>query len=337
MMLTKTFIIGRRLGRRQLTQGLVAAALMLSGAGFAAAQSFPEREIRLVVPFAPGGTNDSVARIVAESAQKELGVPIVIENKPGGASNTGTAYVAEAEPDGYTLLIQSDTLTTNPIVYPNAGYDARESFAPVAMVARVPVVLAVRKDLEVQTIEEFVELLRQRPGEVTVGTPSVGGGNHLTGLLFRDRMKLDWVDVPYPGAGPAVTDLVGGHVDAMWSMAASLMTHQESGAIRVLAVSTPERSPFLPDAPTVAESTELKDFAVENWQGIFAPAGTPPEVLDKLTKAFIAGASDPAAQERLRGLGMEPAAEEPDVLRNEIETSTPRWESVVKANSISVQ
>jgi len=325
------------LTRRQTAGAMIAAALALSFAGAALAQSFPERPIRLVVPFAPGGTNDSVARIVAESAQATLGVPVVIENQPGGASNKGTAYVADSDPDGYTLLIQSDTLTTNPIVYPNAGYDALTSFEPVAMVARVPVVLAVRKDLEVQTIQDFVELVRARPGEITVGTPSVGGGNHLTGLLFRDKMGLDWVDVPYPGAGPAVTDLVGGHVDAMWSMAASLMAHQESGAIRVLAVSTAERSPLLPEVPTVAESTELKDFAVENWQGIFAPAGTPPEIIEKLSEAITAAAKDPVAQERLQGLGMQPAGDGPDILRTEIEGSLPRWKAVVEANNITVQ
>jgi len=333
----RKFTAGLPLSRRQATGAMLAAALALPFAGIAHAQSFPERPIRLVVPFAPGGTNDSVARIIAESAQGILGVPVVIENQPGGASNTGTAHVAEAEPDGYTLLIQSDTLTTNPIVYSNAGYDALTSFEPIAMVARVPVVLAVRKDLEVETIEDFVKLVRERPGEITVGTPSVGGGNHLTGLLFRDKMGLDWVDVPYPGAGPAVTDLVGGHVDAMWSMAASLMAHQESGAIRVLAVSTPERSPLLPDVPTVAETTELKDFAVENWQGIFAPAGTPRAVIEKLSEAIVAAAKDPVAQERLQGLGMQPAGSGPDVLRAQIESSLPRWKEVVEANDITVQ
>ena len=323
--------------RRWAAGVMRAGALVLLFAVTAYAQSFPEREIHLVVPFAPGGTNDSVARIVAESAQKTLGVPVVIENQPGGASNTGTAHVAKAEPDGYTLLIQSDTLTTNSIVYPNAGYHALDSFAPVAMVARVPVVLAVRKDLEVETIEDFVKLVRERPGEITVGTPSVGGGNHLTGLLFRDKMGLDWVDVPYPGAGPAITDLVGGHVDAMWSMAASLMSHKESGAIRVLAVSTPERSPLLPEVPTVVEATELKDFAVENWQGIFAPAGTPTEVVRTLTDAITAAAADPTAQQRLKGLGMQPAGDGPEILRSEIKVSLPRWQAIVDANDVTVK
>jgi tripartite-type tricarboxylate transporter receptor subunit TctC len=319
---------------------LFAAAFWLLALGVAAAaaeDAFPAKPVRLIVPSSAGGTTDVVARALAQALGQRMNATFVVEQRVGGSTNIGMNYVAKAAPDGYTLLVVTDTLTSNASTFRDPGYDPVTSFVPITMLARAPGALAVRRDLGVATIDEFAALVRRKGRDLAVASTGVGTVSHLTGIMFQQRMGLPaWTDVPYSGSAKAVTDLLGGHVDALFSMVVPLVPHVAGGGLKLVAVTTRTRSPVLPAVPTVAETTALKDFDVVNWTALLAPAGTPQPIVEKLATEAAAALHDPAFLQRLETLGLDPAGEGPDALAQEIRRTVAQWRDVVRQSGMPV-
>jgi tripartite-type tricarboxylate transporter receptor subunit TctC len=307
---------------------LLGALLLRAGSAWA---GYPDRPVRIIVPVAPGGTLDSVARLAAEYLRVHLGATFVIENKPGGNAEIGSAFVAQSAPDGYTLLVNSDSLVTASIVSQTATVDPVKSFAPVSLLISSPGVLVVRPDLGVRNIEEFVAMARAKV--LNVASTGAGTASQFTGMMFRQDMSLSWTDVPYSGSGPAVNDLLGGHVDAIWAMAAPLLPHIKSGKMTALAVTSKSRSPQLPGVPTVTESV-FPDFVVQNWTGLFAPAGTPKEIVDTLSKAMAEMMKDPEQAHHVTEMGFEPIGSDSATLAQEVRASLPEWKKVAQRGGL---
>ena len=295
------------------------------------ADTYPARPVRVVVPSSAGGTTDVVARALAQALGQQMNASFVVEQKVGGSTNIGMNYVAKAAPDGYTLLVVTDTLTSNASTFRDPGYDPVTSFAPITMLAKAPGALAVRRDLAASTMDEFLALARRQGSDLTVASTGTGTVSHLTGIMFQQQAGLPaWTDVPYAGSAKAVTDLLGGHVDAMFSMVVPLVPHLASGQIRLLAVTTKARSPAVPDVPTVAETTALKDFDVVNWTALLAPAGTPEPIVRKLAAQAEIALRDPEMLRRLSLIGLDPAGDGPEALAHEIKRTVTQWRDVVR-------
>ncbi|VCU70186.1 Tripartite tricarboxylate transporter family receptor [Pigmentiphaga humi] len=309
---------------------LAAACAVLLHAGPARA-AYPERPVRIIVPVAPGGTLDTVARLAAEYMRVHLGGTFLVENKPGGNTEIGAAFAAAAAPDGYTLFVNSDSLVTSAVVSKTGKIDPVKSFAPVSLLISSPGVLVVRPGLGVKSVKEFIEAAHAKP--LSVASTGTGTASQFTGMLFRQRMSLEWTDVPYSGSGPAVNDMLGGHVDAIWAMAAPLLPHIRSGRMTALAVTSRQRSDQLPGIPTVDEST-APGFVVENWTGLFAPAGTPPAVIDTLSDAMAKMMKDPKQAKLITEMGFEPIGSKPAVLADEIRQSLPKWQEVAARSGL---
>jgi tripartite-type tricarboxylate transporter receptor subunit TctC len=302
------------------------------------AVNYPVRSIRLIVPTAPGGTMDIVARTLANVLGPLIGAQVFIENKPGGNNNIGASYVARATPDGYTLLVHSDSFTSNASVFKDPGYDALTSFEPISMLATAPGALAVRTDLGLSTLDDFVAYSKKSGKGLMVASTGIGTVSHLTGIMFQQRMGLpQWTDVPYPGAAKAVTDVIGHHVDSIFVMVAPLVPFDQSGALKILAVTTASRSAAVPNVPTVAEKTSLKDFNVANWVALFAPAGTPKPVVDKLAKDIAIALKDPAVAGSLAQLGLDVAGDGPDALAGEVRAKVLQWREVIQRAGLKVE
>jgi tripartite-type tricarboxylate transporter receptor subunit TctC len=287
------------------------AALALLGlAAFAplaqAQDNYPTKPIRLVVGFPAGGPTDVVARAFGDFAARALGQPVVVDNKPGANTILAAEAVASAPPDGYTLLLGALNHTMIPALYSHrVKFDALRSFAPVCSMAVSPTVLVVGPSMPVKTLAEFLAAVRAKPGERTYATPGSGSGGHFASEQFNRLAGTRMNHIPYKGAAQAVTDLMGGQVDSSFATLGSVLPQVQSGKLRALAVASPQRSPLLPDVPTFEESG-IKGYSADAWYGLLAPAGTPPEIVAKLTKASADFARAPATAEKLRGLGMQP-------------------------------
>jgi len=320
---------------------LGAALLSLAAVAPAGAQetvNYPVRSIRLIVPTVPGGTMDIVARTLANVLGPMIGAQVFIENKPGGNNNIGASYVARATPDGYTLLVHSDSFTSNASVFKDPGYDALTSFEPISMLATAPGALAVRTDLGLSTLDDFVAYSKKSGKGLMVASTGIGTVSHLTGIMFQQRMGLpQWTDVPYPGAAKAVTDVIGHHVDSIFVMVAPLVPFDQSGALKILAVTTASRSAAVPRVPTVAEQTSLKDFNVANWVALFAPAGTPKPVVEKLARDVALAVKDPAVAGSLAQLGLDVAGDGPDALAAEVRSKVLQWREVIGRAGLKVE
>ncbi len=313
------------------------ALLSAAPAGAEELADYPSRPIRVVVPSAAGGTTDTVARVLAQALGAQMNASFVVEQRVGGSTNIGMNYVAKAAPDGYTLLVVTDTLTSNASTYRDPGYDPVTSFAPITMLARAPGALAVKRDLGVSTIAEFVALAKQKGKDLTVASTGTGTVSHLTGIMFQQDMGLPpWTDIPYAGSAKAVTDVLGGHVDAIFSMVVPLVPYAERGDIKLLAVTTKTRSVAMPDVPTVAETTALKNFDVANWTAMLAPAGTPEPIVKKLAAATAKALRDPELLKHFATLGIEPAGDGPQALGQEISRAVTQWREVVRKSGMSV-
>jgi len=278
------------------------ASLLLSAAPSQAAD-YPTEPIKLIVPFAPGGSVDTVARILGQELTKELGQSIVVENRAGAGGNIGFEAVAQAKPDGYTLLMASSPLAVNVSLYKSLGYDPVKSFAPVSLVALQPNVLIVNPELPVKTVAELIEYGKANPGKLNFGSSGLGASQHLSGELFKRRTGIDMVHVAYRGGGPAMTDLVAGRIQLMFETIPSSIPYITSGQLRPLAVTVEKRSPQLPDVPTMAEAG-VTDFVSRGWLGMAAPAGTPQPIIDKLNAAVVKALAEPAIAKRLTELGL---------------------------------
>ncbi len=310
--------------------GLVFTALASS------AQSFPARPVTIVVPYPPGGSTDIVGRIMAEGAAEVLKQPVVVENVSGASGNIGTARVARAAPDGYTIIqCAIATCAINASLYPNRGFDVDADFEPVFYIGGVLNVVTVAAQSPVRSIADLVTHAKANPGKVSYGSSGVGSSTHLASAWLRTLTGTDMVHVPYKGMAPAIADLIGGHVTMLIDNEPSILPHIKSGKVRALAVAGPQRSASLPDVPTMEESG-FKGFYVEPWFGFMVPKGTPGAVVARLNEAFNAAARNPGIRQRLEATGLRPVGGPPERLRQQIRVETERWANVIRDNQIKV-
>ncbi|HLU02643.1 MAG TPA: tripartite tricarboxylate transporter substrate binding protein [Advenella sp.] len=325
--------------RRSPAIKTVCAAAAIAGlfAASAAAAAYPERPITWIVPFPPGGAMDVIARTLGESLAKDLGQPIVVENKPGAGGNIGAAQVANAKPDGYTIMIVANGMAVNPSLYKKLSYDPITDFEPISLLADVPNILvtqATRKD--VNSVKDVIEQAKADPGKYTYASAGVGTSIHLAGALFTYLGKLDMLHVPYKGSGPAVSDLLGGQVDYMFDSITSAKPHVDAGKLKALAITTTKRSASLPDVPTVAESG-LPGYELRPWFATFAPAGTPAEVIQTLQKAMLKAMETDKVKTTFKTIGAEKIGSTPEELRTYLQSETGKWKKILSETGISAQ
>jgi tripartite-type tricarboxylate transporter receptor subunit TctC len=296
---------------------------------------YPERIIRLVVPFAPGGGTDVVARTLAQDMGKDLGVTILIENKPGAGTIIGTQAVATSRPDGYTLLMGTFSHAVNPSLNTKLPYDPHRDFAAVALVARSFNVVVVNPKSPIKSIADLIAVAKASPGKLSYGTFGTGTSAHLAGELFKDMAKVDLTTVPYKGAAPAITDLIGGQIDVMFTTVASAASLVENGQLRAIAVTSAERSPAFPQLPTVNEAG-VPGYTAESWYGLFAPAGTPADVIDRLNKAAAAAVESEAFKKLGVNEGLVVIARPPEELDRYVRGEEARWRRVIQDAGIKI-
>lgn len=313
---------------------LVAVLALACAPAVALAQAYPSKPVRLVVPYSPGGGADNAARILATRLSATLGQTVVIDNRPGGSGMIGAQAVAQAEPDGYTVLYDASAFAVNPALRKMA-FDPARDLVPVSLAVTVPNIFVVPANAPYKTVQEFVDYARKNPGKLTYASYGAGSAAHLIGELLKARAGIDLLHVPYKGGAPALTDLMGGQVDSYFSNAASGMSYVKSGKLRALAVTSARRMAAMPDVPTLAESG-FKDFEVLEWNGFFVPKGTPDEVVARLAREVQAALKDPATRQKLQGLGLDPVGSTPEEFGKFVQAEMTRWAGLVKSNRITV-
>src|ERR1044072_5185020 len=317
---------------------LLSAAIVLALSGACAAQDYPSRPITLVVPYAAGGGNDVMARIVAEKMSRSLGQQIVIENKGGAGGSIATRQVAKAVPDGYTLgLGGTGTLPINPTLYSNVGYDPRKDFSPVGLIATSALVVLVTPNVPANTIPELIALAKKDPGKLTYASAGVGSGIHLGAELFATMADIKLTHVPYKGSSPALTDLIGGHVAIYFSSLPPALSLIKEGKVRALGVTGPKRSPLLPDPPTLARAGPPPGYEAVLHYGIVAPAGTPGPIVEKLAAAMKAAMAEADGRERITADGAEVMAMTPAEYAADIDAEEAKWSKVVTLSGAKVE
>ena len=302
----------------------------------AALAIYPERTVRIVVPFAPGGGTDVVARTLADAMAKELRVSVIIENKPGAGTIIGTQAVAASAPDGYTLLMGTFSHAVNSSLNAHLPYDPHKDFAAVALVARSFNIVVVNPKSSIHTIADLIAAAKANPDKLTYGTFGVGTSAHLAGELFKDLAKVQMIAVPYKGAAPAITDLIGGQIDVMFTTVASCASLVESGQLRAIAVTSVERSPAFPQLPTVSEAG-VPGYAAESWYGLFAPAGTPTGIVERLNRSAAAAVRSEAFKKLSVNEGMVVIARPPEELDRYVRAEEERWRRVIRDAGIKVE
>ena len=312
----------------RLAAGLGAMALAASGA-FAA---FPDKPVKLVVPFAPGGGTDAIARSLGIGMAQALGQPVIVDNKPGAGTIIGSDAVAKSAPDGYTVLVSTFAHAVNPSLMAKLPYDTQKAFAPVTLLARGPNVLVVRADSPYKSVADVLAAARARPGKITYASQGNGTSAHLAGEMFTNLAKVQMTHVPYKGAGPALTDLLGGQVDVMFATAAASSAQVAGGKLRAIGVTTPQRAAALKDVPAIAET--VPGYAVESWYGLFVPAGTPAEAITKLQAAARKATETAEFRKLLEPEGLSISAGAPAELDAFVRTETARWSRIVKENNV---
>jgi putative tricarboxylic transport membrane protein len=301
------------------------------------AADYPSRSIHLIVPYAAGGAADSIARVIAKRVGKSLGQSIVVENRGGGGSIIGTEFVNKADPDGYTLLLgQSGPISINPAVYKNLPYDPLKDFAPISLTTTYPYVMVVNSALGVKTVSEFVALAKSKPGALNFGTTGLGAANHLVAELFDSQARIKMTHIPYRGTALAVTDLLAGQVQVVFSDPISALPHVNSGALIALAVTSKDRSAIMPDVPTMAESG-YGGFDAVGWHGILAPAHTPPEIIARLNAEIVEALKDQKTRALLEGQAMQIVGSSPEAFASFIMQDIAVWKHVAEQAKIEVR
>jgi tripartite-type tricarboxylate transporter receptor subunit TctC len=302
----------------------------------ARAQDYPTRAVTFVVPFAPGGVTDLFARLLGQKLEQRLGKPFVIDNRPGSGGVTAAAAVAKAAPDGYTIMMASSTvLAINATVRKSLPYDPRKDLQPLALLARVPFVLVVNKDLPVQSVDDLVKLARSKPGQISFGTPGPGTSHHLNAELFKSIFGLDLVQVPYKGTAPALNDVIAGHIQMMFSDVPPAKPLIEAGKLRALGVTTAQRVPAVPDIPPLAE-VGVPNYDASSWHTVTTTAGVPKPIVDRLHAELRAIMADPAVIESLTRDGALPQVSPlPEELRRFVDSEIVRWGAVVQKAGIA--
>ncbi|WP_088348481.1 MULTISPECIES: tripartite tricarboxylate transporter substrate-binding protein [Rhodomicrobium] len=321
-----------KLARRAATvAGLVAATTAAAWA-----QTYPTRPITVVVPFSAGGPTDTVTRLVAEVMSKELGQQVVVENVGGAGGTLGAARVAKAAPDGYTILLHHIGMATSATLYRKLPYDTLNAFEYVGLVTEVPMTLVGRANLEATDLKSLIDYVKANKEKVTYANAGIGAASHLCGMLFQSAVETQVTTVPYKGTGPAMTDLLGGQVDIMCDQTTNTTNQIKGGKIKAYATTSPARLAALPDVPTAAEAG-LKGFEVGIWHGVYAPKGTPKDILDKLTAALQKALADENVKARFAELGTVPSTAEEatgPALKTKLESEITRWEPVIKAAGV---
>ena len=308
----------------------MSAALAASGGVYA--QSYPDKTVRVVVPFAPGGSTDIVARIMSQKLTERLKQSVVIDNRGGGGGNIGSDLVAKAPPDGYTLLIGTvGSLTINPSLYKKMPYDPLRDLTPLAYFGSTPNVLVVHTSLPVRSVKELIALARSKPGQLNYASAGTGGSVHLAGELFKSLAKVDMVHVPYKGSGPALIDLLGGQTQLMFSTMPPALPHVKSGRLRALGMTGAKRSPLVPDLPTIAES-DLPGYEITQWWGLLGPAAMPAAIVTRLNSETNAILQQPDVKERFASEGADTAPNTPVWFASYMKSEVAKWAKVVKAS-----
>ena len=313
--------------------GLTAAAAVSLLAGVASAQTYPERTITMVVPFAAGGPTDTVARLVAESMSKDLGQQIVVENVGGAGGTLGAGRVASADPDGYTILLHHIGMATSATLYRKLAYDTLGAFDYVGLVTEVPMTIVARKDFEPTDLKGLIEYVKANKDKVTVANAGIGAASHLCGMMFMSAIQTPLTTVPYKGTGPAMTDLLGGQVDIMCDQTTNTTKQITGGTIKAYAVTSPKRLDVMKDIPTAVEAG-LPGFEVGIWHGIYTPKGTPAEINERLSKSLQVALKDPNVGARFAELGTAPSSDAdatPAALKAKLESEITRWKPVIEA------
>jgi len=324
------------LPRGKLSSVLCAVAFAAVTIAAPAHAAFPDKPVKIVVPFAPGGGTDLVARTMGITMGQELGQPVIIDNKPGAGTIIGTDAVAKAPPDGYTMVMATVAHVVNPSIQSKLPYNYEKAFAPVMLVGVSPNVLVVRAESPLKSVKDLIDAAKANPGKLSFASQGAGTSAHLAGELFKNLTKTNITHIPYRGAGPAITDLLGGQVDVMFATAAAVGTFIESGKLRPLAVTTATRSvtPSLAKVPTVAESG-VPGYVADSWYGLYVPAGTPPDVIAKLNAAAKKAVQTDSFRKRVEGEGLVINAGSPADFDRYAKGEEARWRKVVKENNIT--
>ncbi len=301
------------------------------------AQPYPTKPIKLVVPFPPGGVADIIARPLAESLSNYLGQSVVVDNKGGATGTIGASFVANAPADGYTLLLgTSNEITMSPTLFKTLPYDPNTAFTPITPVGDFPNVLVVGPSITSKNFNEFIELIRSKPNRITFASSGTGSTNHLTAVLFANQAKLDIVNVPYRGGGPALADLLGGQVDALFATLPSAMAQIKAGKLRALAVTGNARSATLPEVPTIKE-LGIPGVTVTTWNGVLAPAKLPPKLAKQLQEAIVHVTEEPGFKEKMLSVGVEPTTSSSAEFSARIRTEYEKWSTLIKRSGMTIE
>jgi tripartite-type tricarboxylate transporter receptor subunit TctC len=314
---------------------LQAAGLLLAFMTAAAAQDYPAKPVRLIIPFPPGGSNDVVGRMIATHMGEQLGKQVIVDNRAGAGGVIGTEIAANSAPDGYTILVISIAHAANPWLY-KLNYDPIKSFTPVGILASGPNVLAINPSLPVNSVKDLIALAKQKPGELQYASAGIGSFQHLGGELFKLEAGVDMLHVPFKGGGPAMIDVIGGHTKLVFSSLVQTTPHIKSGKLKAIGTGGLKRNPVLPDVPTIAEAG-VPGYEAVNWWGIVAPAGTPPAIVEKLHKAITEVQASPEVQKQFANEGADIVQMSTSEFGTFMEKEMKKWERVVKEGHIKAE
>jgi tripartite-type tricarboxylate transporter receptor subunit TctC len=310
------------------------AIAVIASCGIASAQDYPNRPVRLIVAFAPGGATDFTARIIADRVQSILGQPIAVENKPGANGAIGAEYVAKSDPDGYTLFFTTvGAVAINPALRSDLPYDPLKDFAAVGKAAVNSTILVVNADMKINSARELAELARKKPGSITIGITGRGAISDLGRQLFEDAAGITLQAVPYRGAAPAITDMLAGHLDGLFGDVPTIMGQVQAGKLKALAATSTERSDIFPEVPTFVEEG-FAGVVGDNWAGVLAPAGTPAPVIAKFNAALVAALNEPDLRSRLHNAGVTPAPSTPEAFEKYLYEENARWGKIIRDKGI---
>lgn len=332
----KAMSITPQFARRAALAALIAAVCAPGLVGAQSTAAWPQKPVTLVVGYAAGGATDVIARLVATKLGEQLGQPVVVDNRPGANSNLGAQIVAKAAPDGYTLYVYTIANTINASLYAKLGYDPVKDFEPIGLIAKIPNILVVNNNVPVKSVADYIRFAKESKDGITFASSGSGSSIHLSGEMFKMQTKLNMLHIPYKGSAPAVTDLLGGQVQSMFDNAPSALPHVKAGKLRPIAITSAQRSPLLPDVPTVAESG-FPGFDVQSWFSLAAPAGTPQPIIAQLNAALNKALATPDVRQRLQDMAATPEPGTPEQLRSFAQAEIQRWREVVKQSGAKAE
>jgi tripartite-type tricarboxylate transporter receptor subunit TctC len=317
---------------------VLAVICALAFSGGAMAQAYPTKPIRIIVPFAPGGTSDVLARLISPKLQEALGQPVVVENKPGASGNIGADFVAKAAPDGHTVVLMDvGNLTISPSVNPNLPFDIVKDFAPITIISYSPHLLVVNPAVPVNSVSELVKFAKNNPGKLNYATTGQGSAPHLAGVLFALRNGIQWEDIPGKGGAESIVHVMSGQADVLFNGMVATLPNVKAGKLKLLAVSSERRMSALGNTPTVAEAANMPGFVTGSWQGLLAPAATPKPIVAKLRNEIARIANLPDVREKLVSMGADPMLNSPEQFADWIKTEQAKWADVVKKANLKFQ